>query len=130
MADGDEGELGVIEPLEEVLGGAVGRELQPQPREAIARPRRVAGQAGEGLRERAVAVLNADLGNRAEREPLHSLEAHRESQHRQDPRPEKLGQPVVGDDEREAPVRRAQQPARDRDPLVGVGVEQRRRRSA
>ena len=53
---------------EQVLGGTVRGEREPQPRKAIARTRRAGGQARQRFRERAVRVGNAGLGDRAKGE--------------------------------------------------------------
>ncbi len=130
LPDHDEIEPRVIQLLEQVLGGTVRRELDPQPRETVAGPRAGVGQARQRLREWAPAVLDTGLGNRAKHELSYPVEPHRESHDlRQDPRPEHPGQPAIGYDDREPPVGRREQLPRDRDALVLVGVEYRRVRS-
>ena len=68
LPDQDQVESRVVESREQILGGAVRRELEPQPRKAIARARRAVGQARQRFRQRALRVADADLRDRAERE--------------------------------------------------------------
>ena len=87
-----------------------------------------AGRAVEGLRQGALAVVDADLGDDAKGDPLQPSAAQREGR---DPgehlRAEQAGEAAVGDDQPERPVGGVQQAARDRDALVRVGIEQGRR---
>ena len=63
LPDHDQVELGVVEFLEQILDRAVRAELEPQPREAIARARRAIRQTLQGLRQGGFPVADADLGD-------------------------------------------------------------------
>ena len=117
--------------VERVLDGAGCLELEPQPREAIACTRRSGRHAIQRLRQRAAAIVNAGLGDDAKRDRLDASERHCErGDPRQHLRAQQPGEPAIGNDQPECPVGRVQQPLRDRQALLLVGVEQRRVRLA
>src|SRR5262245_50726494 len=77
LADDEKIEPRVVEPLEQILAAPTVAERELYPRKAIAGHRRVLRDAGKRARERAVAVLNADLGQGHEGGPAYALRFHR-----------------------------------------------------
>src|SRR5438093_5480506 len=71
LPDHEQIEPRVVEFLEQVLSGPARREVEPQPRETIARARAVLGQASQGFRQRTSAVTNTSLGDGAKDDPLY-----------------------------------------------------------
>src|SRR5439155_14792998 len=71
LADQEQVESRIVEFLEQVLGGPARRELEPQPRETIARARAVLRQSCQSFRYRTRAVANTSLGDGAIDDPLH-----------------------------------------------------------
>ena len=77
MPDHEQVEARVIESLEEVFDRAVCLERELEPRKTIAGARRAGSEARQGFLQRAFPVVDTDLRDRAERDLLYLLEAHR-----------------------------------------------------
>ncbi len=109
LPDYDQVESRVVEFPEQILDRSIGPELEQQPGKAIARARCAAGQASDRLRQRAVAIMYANLGDDPERDFLYSADAQRNgSDPGENLGAKQAGKPVVRDDQPERPVSRLQ----------------------